>query len=202
MTQAIVRDISGQAAPSSLDLWEPVIITGEQISAEAQRLASSPRPANGRRESMFVHPRATAPGNGLAPGIRVVMSVLKPGEETAPIRHNSTQVNFCIRGGGSANIGGATVRYGQYDVWNTPSFRTYTHRNDGNDLAVRLTYSNAPLLEMLNIHIVEDDPKQRSGAADTQSSDASEQREDPRRKRPYGIVTLDNGSHLMPYEIP
>src|SRR5205807_9545553 len=158
MTQAILRDISGGVASRSLDLWEPVIITGEQIDAEVERLASIPRPANGRREAMIMHPRASAPGNGFTPGIGVVLSVLKPGEETAPIRHNSTQVNFCIGGSGSANIGGRVVRYSQYDVWNTPSFRTYTHRNDGKDLAVRLTYSNAPLLEMLNIHIVEECP--------------------------------------------
>jgi gentisate 1,2-dioxygenase len=200
MTHAIIRDISGLAAPAALDLWEPVIITGEHISEEAERLASLPRPANGRRESTFVHPRATAPGNGLAPGIRVVLSVLKPGEETAPIRHNSTQVNFCIRGSGSANIAGTTVRYSQYDVWNTPSFRTYTHRNDGSDLAVRLTYSNAPILEMLNIHIVEEQPSERPSASDAKRS-AGEEREDPRRKSPYGMVTLDNGSQLMPYEI-
>ena len=121
-------------------------------------LAALARPANGRREAMLIHPRAGAPGNGLTPGIRVVLSVLKPGERTAPIRHNSTQVNFCIRGSGSADVGGTPVRYGRYDVWNTPSFRTYTHHNDGDDLQVRLTYSNAPLLEMLNIHIVEDNP--------------------------------------------
>src|SRR5262249_32535489 len=197
MTQAIIRDISGTVAPASLDLWEPVIISGEQISAEVERLASLPRPASGRREAMFIHPRATAPGNGFAPGIRVVLSVLKPGEETVPIRHNSTQVNFCIRGSGTANVGDTRVPYRQYDVWNTPSFRTYTHRNDGNDLQVRLTYSNAPLLEMLNIHIVEDRP---AAAAPIKSS-ADEQREDPRRKSPYGIVTLENGSQLMPYEI-
>ena len=200
MTQAIIRDISGVAAPAALDLWEPVIITGEQISQETERLASRPRPANGRREATFIHPRAGAPGNGLAPGIRVVLSVLKPGEETAPIRHNSTQVNFCIGGSGSTNIGGRVVRYNQYDVWNTPSFRTYTHRNDGKDLAVRLTYSNAPLLEMLNIHIVEERPNERPTASEPQRS-TTQEAEDPRRKSPYGIVTLENGSQLMPYEI-
>ena len=89
MTRAVIRDISGAAAPPSLDLWEPVIITGEQIAAEAERLAALARPANGRREAMLIHPRAGAPGNGLTPGIRVVLSVLKPGERTAPIRHNS-----------------------------------------------------------------------------------------------------------------
>ena len=40
MTQAIIRDISGVAAPDALDLWEPVIITGEQIAREAERLAA------------------------------------------------------------------------------------------------------------------------------------------------------------------
>jgi gentisate 1,2-dioxygenase len=198
MTQASVRDISGAVAPASLDLWEPVTITGEQISTEAERLALLARPANGRRESMFIHPRASAPGNGLAPGIRVVLSVLKPGEETAPIRHNSTQVNFCIRGSGSANTDGTTVGYRQYDVWNTPSFRTYTHRNDGDDLQVRLTYSNAPILEMLNIHIVEERPPLMPEPDHSKADEASE---DPRRKSPYGIVTLENGSQLMPYEI-
>jgi gentisate 1,2-dioxygenase len=197
MSEVMIRDISGAAAPPALDLWEPVIITGEQIGAEAERLAAAPRPANGRRESMFVHPRAAAPGNGFAPGIRVVLSVLKPGEETAPIRHNSTQVNFCIRGSGLASIDGTSVRYRQYDVWNTPSFRAYTHRNDGDDLAVRLTYSNAPLLEMLNIHIVEERPP----VAEPKSSTEDAGRDDPRRKSPYGIVTLENGSQLMPYEI-
>ena len=82
-------------------------------------------------------------------------------------------------------------------MWNTPSFRTYTHRNDGDDLQVRLTYSNAPLLEMLNIHIVEERPPM----AEPESSKEGEARDDPRRKSPYGIVTLENGSRLMPYEI-
>jgi len=198
MTQAILRDISGAAASLSLDLWEPVIITGEQIDAEVERLALLARPANGRRETMISHPRASAPGNGFTPGIGVVLSVLKPGEVTAPIRHNSTQVNFCIRGSGCAEIGHTQVRYGKYDVWNIPSFRTYRHRNEGDDLQVRLTYSNAPLLEMLNIHIVEENPK---SAAEPEHANAGEEREDPRRKSPYGMVRLDNGSQLMPYEM-
>src|SRR5262249_60168350 len=121
LTQAILRDISGAAAPRSLDLWEPVIITGEQIDAEVERLASLARPANGRREAMIVHPRASAPGNGLTPGIGVVLSVLKPGEVTAPIRHNSTQVNFCIRGSGCAEIGGAQGGHVKDHRLHTPS---------------------------------------------------------------------------------
>jgi gentisate 1,2-dioxygenase len=199
MTNAVIQDISGAKASDGLDLWEPVTVTGEAINAEVERLASIPRPENGRRESLLFHPRAEKLGKGLAPGIRVTLSVLKPGESTAPIRHNSTQVNFAIRGQGVAKVGDAAIKYSQFDVWNTPSFRTYTHVNDGDDLLVRLTYSNAPVLEMLNIHIVEDNPEASKLVVDD-GKDRSDS-EDPRRKSPYGIVTLDNGGLLMPYEI-
>ena len=84
MTQAKLIDISGASA-APLDLWEPVIVTREEIAREAERLADLPRPANGRRESLFVHPRATAPGLGFAPGIRVTLSVLKPGERSEQV---------------------------------------------------------------------------------------------------------------------
>ena len=64
MSEAIIRDISGALAPPALDLWEPVIITGEQISAEAERLASGPRPGNGRRESCSFTPARARPATG------------------------------------------------------------------------------------------------------------------------------------------
>ena len=78
MAKPFFQDVSGQTAPEP-ELWEPVIFTQEEIDAEAERLASLPRPANGRRESLFVHPRSTEPGLGLLPGIRVTLSVLRPG---------------------------------------------------------------------------------------------------------------------------
>src|SRR5438105_1091786 len=120
MTQAKLIDISGAPA-APLDLWEPVIVTREEIAREAERLADLPRPANGRRESLFVHPRASAPGLGLAPGIRVTLSVLKPGERSEPVRQNATQVNFCIGGAGHSVVAGRRFDFAQYDVWNTPS---------------------------------------------------------------------------------
>jgi gentisate 1,2-dioxygenase len=193
-----LRDVSGLPAPGTLDLWEPTLIAREEIEADVERLAAIPRPENGRRESIFVHPRATAPGWGLAPGIRVTLSVLKPGERTAPIRHNSTQVNFCIRGSGVTEIAGRSIAYRQFDVWNTPSYQAYMHFNDGNGLQARLTYSNAPLLEMLNIHVVDDDPPLGLAAVRDPGEDAV--RDDPRRKSAYGMIRLENGSLLMPYE--
>lgn len=195
MTNVKMIDVTGAAA-APLDLWEPVTVTREQIAAEAGRLADLPRPANGRRETMFVHPRATAPGLGFAPGIRVTLSVLKPGERSEPIRHNSTQVNFCIRGGGHSVVAGKRFNFGQYDVWNTPSFAPYWHVNDGKDLQVRLTYSNAALLEKMNVHVVEENPK----LVEAVEEDVAH-RDDPRRKSPYGTFQLtEDGAWMMPYE--
>jgi gentisate 1,2-dioxygenase/alkylhydroperoxidase family enzyme len=140
------------------DLWPSVVIPREDIEAEVDRLAALPQPENGRRRSLIVHPRSEQPGLGLAPGIAVSLDVLLPGEETAPIRHNSSQVNFCIRGEGSATIDGTKIDYERLDVFCTPSMATYAHRNTGDDISVRLTYSNAALLEKLNVHFVDERP--------------------------------------------
>ena len=93
-------DRSGYVTPK-IDLWPSIVISKEEIEAEVDRLASLPPPANGRRRSLIVHPNEN--GTGLAPGIQVALDVLKPGERTKPIRHNSSQVNFCIRGRGHAD---------------------------------------------------------------------------------------------------
>ena len=86
-------DRTGYKAPEKLDLWEPIVITREEIDEEVERLASLPRPGNGRRQSLIVHPRwgELGVGPGLNPGVRVTLEVLKPGEQTAPVRHNSTR---------------------------------------------------------------------------------------------------------------
>jgi gentisate 1,2-dioxygenase len=195
MADARFVDISGRAAPD-LDPWEPVIVRRALIDAEVGRLAARPRPGNGRREALVVHPRATAPGLGLAPGIRVTLSVLAPGEHTAPVRHTSTAVGFCIDGGGTVVIDGRPIRFGRYDVWNHPSFRTYHYENDTDELQVRLTYSNAPVLENLGVHLVDEDPP--AGDANASAVDTIE---DPRRQSPFGTFALnDGGAMLMPYE--
>ena len=179
------------------DFWESIVIRKEQIDAEIERLASIDKPADGRRHSLIVHPMATEPGLGLAPGIQVTLCVLKPGESTQPIRHNSTQVNFCIQGAGHAIVGGKRIQYSRYDVWNHPSFATYTHHNDTDELQVRLTYSNAALLEKMNVHIVEENPPVVE-AVEEPDEDAN----DPRRQSPFGTFQLnDDGAWLMPYEI-
>ncbi len=185
----------GAAPPQNLKPardWPPVTITGETIDREIQRLADAPRPANGRRQVMFVHPAAPEPGRGLTPGVQVTLDVLLPGEETVPLRRNATEVNFCIRGGGAVDVGGRTIEYRRYDVWNHPSYSTYRHRNPTREIQARLTYSNAALLEMMRVHLVEEDPRDavprcaESGAAPV--------------SRPETFTIGDDGAALMPYE--
>lgn len=148
-------------------MWPPVVIPAAQIAAEVDRLSALPRPENGRRGSLVVHPLAEAPGLGLAPGIQVRLEVLLPGERTSPIRHNSSQVCFCIEGAGISSVGGREVSFRRYDVWTVPGLTSYYHVNPTDERQVRLTYSNAALLEKLKVHFVDEHPPEPSayGAA-------------------------------------
>lgn len=197
MTNKEIRfeDCNG-AGSETPDLWPAIVIPKERLEEEAERLASLPRPSNGRRQALIVHPRATEPGLGLAPGIRVTLEVLLPGEESAPIRHNSTQVNFCIRGGGTSLVHGREIQFEQYDVWNFPCWATYLHKNPTRDLQVRLTYSNAALLEKMNVHVVEENPPALQAVPDLDADAAG-----TRQQAPFETFQMnDQGSWLMPYE--
>ena len=176
-------------------LIPPVVIKKEEINAEIERLAALPRPPNGRRESRVVHPQ-TGVGDGLAYTIRVSICVLKPGERTRPMRHNSSLVDFCIRGAGHVLVNGKRIDYQQHDVWTTPPWSVFENFNDTDELQVRLSYSNSPLLEKLNVHIVEEGPQ-----LDSIATKAAEKTEHSAKISPFGTFTLsEDGAYLMPYE--
>lgn len=192
---ASFRDVTG-TAPAENNLWAPVKVTKEEIDAEIERLASLPAPDDGRRASLIVHPASLANAPGLAPGIQVTLSVLKPGEKTAPFRHNATEVNFCIRGKGHTVTAGRRIDFGQYDVWNNPSYVPYWRVNDGTDLQVCLTYTNAPLLQFMQIYLSENNPPLMKVA-----DEKEEDHDNPRRLSPFGTFEInDDGAMLMPYE--
>lgn len=176
------------------DYWEPLIVRGAEIDREIERL-SSVEPTPDGRESLFVHPRAEPDIPSLAPGVRVSLSVLLPGERTAARRHTSTMVGFCIAGGGHVVIDGRRISFEKYDAWNHPSWRTYWYENTGDVPQVRLMYSNAPMLERLRVHLTDTEPPETSPIV------TSAETADPRRRSPYGTFAIGEvGAMLMPYE--
>ncbi len=199
-------DKSGRQAPDkhshgdhSLDLWQPVVISKEDIEAEVARLAGLARPNNGVRRSMIAHPEADECSLGLAPGIDVSVEVLLPGERTQPVRQNSNIVNFCIHGAGSMVINGETFEFRRYDVITTPSMAVHEYVNETDDVQVRLRYSNGALLERLKIHLVDEDPP-LPGAADAEKTETADEMEEGSQS-PYGTFELTgDGGWLMPYE--
>ncbi|HVZ46531.1 MAG TPA: AraC family ligand binding domain-containing protein [Ramlibacter sp.] len=196
-TGALFTDISGKPAEDANSYWAPVVITRAQIDAEIERLCSIPKPGNGWRQSLITHPMAPARAPGLAPGIQVRLSVLLPGESTQQFRHNATEVNFCIAGEGETRIGGKVIRHRQYDVWNHPSYSAYTHHNTSRKPVVKLTYSNAPLLQNLQVYLADEEPvSQEAGPVPDHA-----RTDDPTRKSPFGTFAIgDEGGMLMPYE--
>jgi gentisate 1,2-dioxygenase len=183
------------AAAEPPQLIPPVVIKKREIDAEIERLAHLPLPANGRRESRVAHP-LTGKGDGLAFTIAVSVCVLKPGERTTPMRHNASLIDFCIRGRGHTIVDGSRIDFDQYDVWTTPPWSVFQHVNDTDELQVRLSYSNAPLLEKLNVYIVEENPKVTSN-----EKKATDEGLDSARISPFGTFPLsENGAYLMPYE--
>src|SRR5712692_8744952 len=58
-------DRAGQGARDENTYWTPIVVTKKEIDAEVERLASLPQPANGRRESLFLHPLAEAKARGV-----------------------------------------------------------------------------------------------------------------------------------------
>ncbi|MGI9027020.1 MAG: cupin domain-containing protein, partial [Burkholderiaceae bacterium] len=179
------------------EFWPSIIIPKEAIDAEVERLAEASRPANGRRGALVVHPFAKQPGMGLAPGIDVTINVLKPGETSDPIARNSTVVDMCIRGGGVAKIGAREFRVEQFDVWNTPSMEPYTYRNEGKDLFVRLSYSNTPLLEKLEVHYVDESPAIKGASASATASQPPAKRA---RDMAEALDLGTEGARLLGYE--
>ncbi len=184
----------------ALDLWEPFIVSREEIDAEIERLAGLKQPNNGVRRTYFTHPRAEAGTMSFTPGIACSLDVLLPGEETAFVRQNASVIDFPIRGKGKIVMGEQVFSFDQYDLLTTPAMTVHKYVNDGNEVQARLRYSNMPLLERLKIHWLDEDPPIPGGNSAAEGGDAAEE-EKERPKSPYGTFQLtDDGAFLKPYE--
>lgn len=186
---AVFIDRSGRHVPEYRPL-NPVLVTAAEIEAEIERLAAGP--FRGSRRTVIAHP-GLLDSASLYPAVSVSLNVLLPGERTTPHRHNSSVVNFGIRGRGTSIVGGRTIEWGQYDTFSTPPWAIHQHCNDSDEIQVRLSYSNSGLLDRLGVHVIEDtgnlDPNQPLG-------DPSAERELSNRGETIG----EDGAALLTYE--
>lgn len=192
-------DITG-AAPREQHKWRSIVVPKEAIDLEIERLIDLPRPANGRRASLITHPDAVAPGLGFAPSTDVTINVLNPGESTFNMRKNSNMLEICLSGEGVAVVGKREIAVSKWDVWNTPAMNIHSYRNTGNKPWVRLSYSNAPVLEKLEVHFVEEfegdiPPADRNTKPAAPRGDTARARDLALRKQ-----IGDDGAHLLGYE--
>ena len=147
-TSAIFKDVSGQT-PRTQDQWSPLVIRKAAIDAEIARLLDISPPVNGKRSTKIIHPSATAPGYGFAPGTDVTINVLKPGERTWKCRTNANHIEVTLSGEGTLIVDGDARRVSKWGVFTIPSMSVFEYHNTSDTPWVRLTYSNAPVLEML-----------------------------------------------------
>ncbi len=194
MSEFSFVDVSEQKARKQHH-WPSVIVPRRAIDAEIERLASIARPESGRRATSVSHPANTGPVPAFAPGIDATIEVLKPGEESLAVARNSSMVDMCIRGEGVGMIGAHTHGVGKFDVWNTPSMAPYRYRNTGKDLFVRLSFSNAPLLERLEVHYVDRKPELVE-----ESKDATDAPKLRARDKAEDIDLGADGARLLGYE--
>ena len=133
----------------------------------------------------------------------MTLAVLAPGERTQPIRQNSTQVSFCIRGRGD---GGrrrqARIDFAQYDAWNVPSYRTYWYVNDGDDCRCAWSTRTRRSSRSSNVHVVERGPAPRTARRPEEPARAPTAGRTRGAGSPFGALPLgDDGAMLMPYEL-
>jgi len=189
-------DCSGQPARQP-EIWKPLLVTREQIDAEIERLAGLPAPANGVRAARIVHPSGRG-AMGLTPGTDVLIQVLRPGEQTVPVRTNANQIELCIHGRGSLLAQGGFA-FGQHSVWSLPPMRPHAYRNDGDGLMVRLTYSNAPLLQLVGA--LYEEQGMAIGASETQADGLTEhQRRTYAWQNAPDVQITPEGARMRGYE--
>ncbi|NYD37470.1 cupin domain-containing protein [Actinomycetospora corticicola] len=147
-------DTTGQG-PARPTPWAPLRVTGAEIAETVEHLSRAARPDDGRRCAALVHPESTT-GRSFSPGVEVVVEVLLPGESTTPIRRNSSLVQIGVEGSGLVEVGDTSLTMDARDVVTVPSMRPHRFVNHGDRRWVRLSYSNAPLLDFLGTHFQEE----------------------------------------------
>lgn len=88
--------------------------------------------------------------------------LLRPGEETLPLRHTASTIYFVLEGEGYMEIDSERFEWGKNDFSVVPSHRWRHFKNTGSEDAILYSYTDAPLIEKLGHYRIQG--KDKSGA--------------------------------------
>ena len=127
------------------------------LETQREKLLAVPRIDAGTRRCSIVHPNSLSAG--LAPGIRVSLETLAPGERAASAITNATSICFAIDGSATGSTDGTERNVARWDTWTVPSMAIETYEATGNRNQTTpfsfLRFSNASMLDLLGVHWTE-----------------------------------------------
>ncbi len=176
--------------------WPAKKVTGEEIDAQFAELEAGKPAEFQRREFLIVHPDATAPGYGFAPGTDVTIGTLLPGEQTLPRRQNTVSVTMMLRGRGVLHAAGKDYPIEHRDLFAMPSMRTEWLENTGDEPMRYISYSNGPVLRNLHTHYLEHDPQ----TPDLQVTASELTAKIRRAKEDAPAFQITDTAWMLPYE--
>ena len=88
--------------------------------------------------------------------------MLRPGEQTLPLRHTASSIYFVLDGEGYTEVDGERYEWGKSDFFVVPSHRWRHFVNTGPENAILYSYTDAPLIEKIGHYRVQG--KDKSGA--------------------------------------
>lgn len=189
-------------APQPMEVWSSHIVRAGEIAEAIAVLSKGATGPDGRREASTVHPSSCKPGLGLSPGIAVLFGILLPGEQTRPRRHNASGFSMALGGKGRVTVEDRDFELSPRDSWNTPGMHVETIFNTGTEPLTYISYSNAPLLQKLEVFYEEYDPEQGADAAKDSQVVAEFSKKIARAKEIAGgpVPVGSSGATLLPYE--
>ncbi len=104
----------------------------------------------------YVNPHT---GGDVSSTLGTSISLLKPGMKTRAHRHTMSVVNYVVRGRGFAIIDGRPFPWDQHDILVVPPWTWHEYSNEGNEEAILLAITDAPMLQRLGLYREEVHPE-------------------------------------------
>jgi gentisate 1,2-dioxygenase len=127
-----------------------------EMRAALERLAAA-NPADAG-ESIILEYKNRVTGGPVMPTIACHMQLLRPGEKTRARRRVCRTNYHVVEGGGYSVVGGERLDWEDKDVFTAPTWTFCEHVNAGDRPAFLFSFSDAPVMQALNLYRDETSP--------------------------------------------